>query len=436
MFPSLPLHTSPSGKPLPDPYTTAPGPALYEARSAFAAPAGFCGRVGVLVENRGGTLIACYATEPARRGMLPSYENLTEQMLWPDAKVTDVPDVTLTNGRRQTRSVRAILSDLLNEYPVKPYLQGGKEIEWRKGQLCRAFAESLTSPTVALLTDYNSREHGPLEGIAEWWTGPSPAHEIRFSGTFYAPRATSRFLFDWLIEGTPHEAVRPICDPTNIPEIPVLYEDDEMLVVNKPARLASVPGIREAVNCQSVLEKTHGQLFVVHRLDVDTSGLLAFAKTTDSLTALNNAFRADLVMKRYTARLTGRPEKPRGTVELPLAVNRLDRPRQCVLPVSAGAKKSATLYEVAAEETLPSGEIKTLVHLYPQTGRTHQLRVHCAHRAGLSCPIDGDPFYGMEGLAAEDPHYRLCLHAAELTLPHPKTGGVMHWEAPADFPVW
>ena len=148
---------------------------------------------------------------------------------------------------------------------------------------------------------------------------------------------------------------------------------------------------------------------------------------------MNESFRERRVHKRYRALLDGTVTDDRGQITLSLGLNVFDRPRQCVLPEAAGGSPSVTDYEVVARFTAADGTPKTLIDLYPATGRTHQLRVHCAHRLGLGCPISGDPLYSKMGLAAEDERYRLCLHAAEITFAHPMTGETVHIEKRADF---
>lgn len=419
------------------PYTSAPHPALIQAQAACRVPADFCGRVGVMLVRQGETIRVRYAFEPNRLGMVSSYRLLDEQALWPVMSLDDVPDLELFDGRGAAFGVRRFLLDLLNEFPDKPYFQGGKEIQWRKGQLCRAVYESLTAPAISLLMQHNREGNvGQIVALAEWWEGPSPAHEMRFAKTFYAPRATTKFLYDRLIVGHDHEPTRPMTTPDRLPDIDVLYEDDAMIIVNKPARLSSVPGIRETVSCFSILQQTRGMLHIVHRLDLDTSGVLCFAKSLAALRGLHDAFRSDKVQKRYEARLDGRIKADEGVIDLPLAINRLDRPRQCVLPIEAGAKPCVTRYRVLDRYVDAAGRHKTLVSLYPQTGRTHQLRVHCAHRDGLDAPIDGDPFYSRLGSIGERHDTRLCLHAAELSLPHPFTDELIHVLCPSAFPAF
>ena len=154
-----------------------------------------------------------------------------------------------------------------------------------------------------------------------------------------------------------------------------------MVVVDKPARLASVPGGSETTSAREILERTRGELFVVHRLDMGTSGVLAFAKTKEALRPLNLAFADRSAQKTYIARLEGLlegEERQQGSIALPIALHWFERPKQCVLPVSEGGREALTDYEVIGVEDTPEG-LKSLVALHPRTGRTHQLRVHCAH---------------------------------------------------------
>lgn len=142
--------------------------------------------------------------------------------------------------------------------------------------------------------------------------------------------------------------------------------------------------------------------------------------------------------KTYIARLEGLlegEECQQGSIALPIALHWFERPKQCVLPVSEGGREALTDYEVIGVEDTPEG-LKSLVALHPRTGRTHQLRVHCAHPEGLGLPIDGDPFYGTRGLLEETREHRLCLHAASLRITHPMTGRPLEITAPFDFPTF
>ena len=193
-------------------------------------------------------------------------------------------------------------------------------------------------------------------------------------------------------------------------DLDILYEDDEIILVNKPAGMLSVPGKGDA---DSVYHRLHilypdatGPI-IVHRLDMATSGLLLAAKTKEAHQNLQAQFKNRTIQKRYIALLEGEVPQDEGEIRLPLCPDPLDRPRQIVS--EEFGKPAFTRYRVL-ERT--SG--KTLIAFYPQTGRTHQLRVHAAHPLGLHCPILGDELYGRK---AE----RLYLHAEYLAFTHPIT---------------
>ncbi|WP_089884868.1 RluA family pseudouridine synthase [Citreimonas salinaria] len=204
--------------------------------------------------------------------------------------------------------------------------------------------------------------------------------------------------------------------------IPVLHEDTDILVVDKPAGLLSVPGKGDHLaDCLLTrLEKAFPTVRLVHRLDRDTSGVMIFALTETAQKRVNQAFEARKVRKIYLARLAGRLEPARGTVDLPLIVDWPNRPLQKVC-FDTG-KPARTDWRVKRAD-----DTETRVELYPLTGRSHQLRVHML---SLGHPILGDPFYAPES-CAEYP--RLMLHALELRLNHPISGHGMTFRAPAPF---
>lgn len=424
------------------PFTVPPSPELQIKAKAEVLPADFQGRAGVLLcrltitgEER---LLS--ALEPAPLEKHLKWNDLTPAMLWPALEEDRLPSSLLMTGKLKEIPIEAVLATIFAGYSNLPLDQGGAVWEKRKAQWRYAVARGLSSPTVVVLERFNrlrAAEPGKewtLIGTAERWIGPSMPHEMKYDGTFVAPVTSVKYLINALLDGIPHEDDRPIV--TADPALPVLFEDDAMIVIDKPARLASVPGVREAISAKSILEKTAGPLRVVHRLDTDTSGLLVFAKTLEAERILHESFRNGTVLKRYVARLEGVPDENSGSIDLPIALNSLDRPRQCVLSAQAGGKPSVTDWELIRIETPPDGRRKALVNLWPETGRTHQLRVHCAHAKGLDRPIDGDSFYDSQGILAEAGHTRLCLHAAALTFPHPTTGDVMTFETEPDFPIF
>ena len=377
--------------------------------------------------------------------------------------------------------------------------------------------------------------------MAEFWWGESPASEIRHHLHYYpACRSKCLPILTHMLKGL-DVAPNPLAQKRHTAEPRVLYADEYILVVDKPAGMLSVPGKAESVRSEfsdsaniSVEEyfaqltigttgvvggagiparttapnysdnnsQCRGQesprllqlptnsqfttnskfLKAAHRLDMDTSGLLVLARTEQAYVELQRQFASRETMKRYEAVLSGVPKHivggygrnavaianscsnlsfsgqglrqecrsllrlepfaiqfakySSGSISLPLIADINDRPRQRV-DMEHG-KPALTLYNIVevraadantavAYTTKKADKSLTLVHLYPKTGRTHQLRVHCAHPQGLACPILGDPLYGTERAD------RMYLHAAELTFRHPITGEPMHFLSPSGF---
>jgi tRNA pseudouridine32 synthase/23S rRNA pseudouridine746 synthase len=263
--------------------------------------------------------------------------------------------------------------------------------------------------------------------LAELWWGAPPVTGGRHAGHFYpACRGKCGPILGHMLGGldadpAPVFGTAPIA--ADAPRI--VHADRWLVIVDKPAGLLSVPG-RHAALKDSVLARMRRRYpgatgpLVVHRLDLDTSGLLVIALDDDTHAAMQRLFARREVSKRYLAILAGEVAADRGTIELPLRVDLDDRPRQIVDPVHG--KPAITDFEV-----LDRSGGRTRVALYPRTGRTHQLRVHCAHPDGLGAPILGDRLYG--AVAAE----RLHLHAEHLAFTHPHTGDRLSHDSPAPF---
>jgi tRNA pseudouridine32 synthase/23S rRNA pseudouridine746 synthase len=211
------------------------------------------------------------------------------------------------------------------------------------------------------------------------------------------------------VDPDPEEAAFPRLD------IEVVYEDEVMAVINKPSGLLSVPGKTTDYSVATIAKQRWPGALPVHRLDMGTSGLLVVAKTKEAYVALQAQFVKRTVGKRYIALIDGIPEKNSGRIDLPLANDPMNRPRQVVDMLHG--KRAVTRYEYISDR---------LVALWPETGRTHQLRIHCAHPDGLANPIVGDELYGTRDK-------RLCLHAAEIWFRHPVTGSEMHFETTPNF---
>ena len=210
--------------------------------------------------------------------------------------------------------------------------------------------------------------------------------------------------------------------PPQSPYLDILYQDDALLVLNKPSGLLSVPG--KALEHQDSLQLRVQRVFptarTVHRLDMATSGLLVMALTLDAQRELNWQFERRQTQKHYIARLEGRLLTQAGAIDLPLICDWPNRPKQMVC-FSRG-KPAQTLFENIGYE-----ENATRVRLTPVTGRSHQLRVHMQW---LGHPICGDKFYGS---APDEKTERLQLHAAMLGLRHPQTGQWLEFRSPAPF---
>ena len=263
--------------------------------------------------------------------------------------------------------------------------------------------------------------------MAEFWWGESPRQEIRHHLSYYpACRSKCLPILTHMLQGLDVEP-NPLTT-TASEELKIVYEDDAICVVDKPAGMLSVPGKDNVESVESIMrQRWHqydGNPIMVHRLDRDTSGLMVVARTLEAYHSLQQQFACRTAAKRYEAVLDGVPALQQGTISLPLMPDITDRPRQRV-DMEHG-KPSVTTYRVVSTQNH-----RTLVWLFPHTGRTHQLRVHCAHPLGLATPILGDPLYG-RGTAAP----RMYLNAAELEITHPVTGRRMQWESESAFPFY
>ena len=263
--------------------------------------------------------------------------------------------------------------------------------------------------------------------MAEFWWGESPRQEIRHHLSYYpACRSKCLPILTHMLQGLDVEPNPLMAAATE--RLKIVYEDDAICVVDKPAGMLSVPGKDNVESVESIMrQRWHqydGNPIMVHRLDRDTSGLMVVARTLEAYHSLQQQFACRTAAKRYEAVLDGVPALQQGTISLPLMPDITDRPRQRV-DMEHG-KPSVTTYRVVSTQNH-----RTLVWLFPHTGRTHQLRVHCAHPLGLATPILGDPLYG-RGTAAP----RMYLNAAELEITHPVTGRRMQWESESAFPFY
>lgn len=263
----------------------------------------------------------------------------------------------------------------------------------------------------------------PLQMAMFWW-GESPKEEIRHHLHFYpACNGKCKPILQWMLPASTFEPAA--VDLSLYNKVETLYEDREIAVIHKPEGLLSVPG-KDAAQpsvyalMRSKYPEATGPL-IVHRLDMSTSGVMMIAKTEFAYHRLQKAFLNHQIQKKYVAIISGKVIPEKGIISLPLMPDYLDRPRQIV--DHEQGKEAITEYEVLE----PVDDSHLRIALYPKTGRTHQLRVHCAHQEGLNAPILGDPLYGNEKAA------RLHLHAEEITFEHPLTGKKMTITRKADF---
>lgn len=288
-------------------------------------------------------------------------------------------------------------------------------------------------------------QHGykPLQMAMFWW-GESPKEEIRHHLQYYpACNGKCKPILHWMLPPSVFESPAsaengiggqkgPFLKQVEMlyEQVETLYEDCELTVIHKPAGLLSVPGKDAAQpSVYALMRRKYPEAtgpLIVHRLDMATSGLMIIAKTEFAYHRLQKEFLNHRVQKKYIAiisekEIPGKDIPEKGIISLPLLPDYLNRPRQIVNHEQG--KEAITEYEIL--ERIDGSHLR--IALYPKTGRTHQLRVHCAHQEGLNAPILGDPLYGNEKAA------RLHLHAEEITFEHPLTGKKITIKRKADF---
>ena len=259
--------------------------------------------------------------------------------------------------------------------------------------------------------------------MAEFWWGPSPKSEVRHHGQFYpACSGKCKPVLAWMLQGLDVDP-NPEVQGLRHQEPRIVWEDEVMAVVDKPSGMLSLPGkIGDDSVATWALKRWPGAM-LVHRLDMMTSGILLVAKTSDAYHHLQKQFEERTIKKKYLAVVEGVPQQEHGIIDLPLSSDPLNRPYQMV--DYAHGKRAITEYRALTRVTKEPSRCYTLLALWPHTGRTHQLRMHCAHEQGLGCPIVGDELYGQKA-------DRLYLQAQAITFVHPVTGKRMHFELKED----
>lgn len=259
--------------------------------------------------------------------------------------------------------------------------------------------------------------------MSEFWWGESPNKEIRKHQQFYpACQGKCKPILTHMLSGIEIDTNPLLQNPAIGKELETIFEDDQLIVIDKPTEFLSVPGIHIQDSVYSRIKQQVKNIsgpIIVHRLDMSTSGLLVLAKNKESHKFLQNQFINRTVKKRYTALLDGIIKEDSGTIDLPLRVDLDDRPRQLVC--YEHGKPAKTKWKVIERK---NG--KTKVHFYPISGRTHQLRVHASHSLGLNTSIVGDDLYGVKS-------DRLHLHADTLAFSHPTTKQKMIFKKKSDF---
>ena len=259
--------------------------------------------------------------------------------------------------------------------------------------------------------------------MAEFWWGKPPKSAIRKHGQFYpACRGKCEPILGHMLEGLEIDDNPIIINLSKCKKIEVIFEDDYILAINKPPDLLSVPGVVIKDSVSDRIEKMYKDQpgpFIVHRLDMATSGVMIFSKTRAANRGLQKQFMDRTIKKRYVAQLDGYLTQDSGTIDLPIRLDLDDRPKQVV--DYAQGKPATTHYEVIEKKNNT-----TKLYFYPITGRTHQLRVHAAHPDGLNHPIVGDDFYGQKG-------DRLLLHAERIEFLHPISKEPMVFEVKEEF---
>ena len=320
-----------------------------------------------------------------------------------------------TGPSRDTRDSRELQEWLFRQYRVMNGMgeeMDVKEIFASRGLVPPGGTGECAAPK---LLNYAFRNGLKPLCMGEFWYGASPSSgEVRQHGRFY-PSCTGKCgpLLSWMLRGVEVED-NPLQRVAGFNTIKVLYEDDILLAVNKPSGMLCAPGLTGTESLQEILEKDYGKLYSCHRLDMDTSGVILFARTPQAQTEIHRQFSERVVKKTYLAHLCAgtRPwkGKMKGTIALPLAPDWHDRPRQRV--DKQNGKSAITEFEIL--QIFPDGEMD--VRFIPHTGRTHQLRVHAASPLGLGRPIKGDALYG------DSSKNRLQLHAESLSFKHPVSG--------------
>ena len=391
--------------------------ALDGMRAEFAA-----NKAGRAQMRAGGTLTADDEAALIKASQFEKAELKRAQRAW-QAKIVEKEDLLkiFTNKKALYVAERRSRSAALQQWLFRQFVMQNGRGEKRtlldifkehRGCIPPAGAGECAGPKLMQYAYANSLH--PL-ALAEFWVGESPVGEVRRDGCFYgACKSKCEPILTYMLQGLDVEE-NALEHGGDIKALEVVYEDEWLVAVNKPSGVLSVPGIVGGTSVQQWLREEYlrcNELFVVHRLDMATSGVLVAAKSMEVYKEMQRQFASREVRKEYVALLDGVPYANSGTISLPLAADYDARPRQKV--DYRNGKEAVTRYDIL-DVVGYVGKQCALVRFEPLTGRTHQLRVHSAYKDGLDVPIVGDALYGR--LAD-----RLMLHAASLEFRHPVTG--------------
>ena len=406
------------------PFRYAPSPETVEAAKALAARIDTSPRLRSIFSE--GKMLGVLLTD---RGVLNAFSGLAGGFSVLEGFVPPIFDYSVPDGyfRRREAEISAMPDGIAKgreSARLQDWLFSRYEVLNARGEqlsVKRIFARrGLVPPggtgdcAAPKLLQY-AYLHGmkPL-AMGEFWYGASHSSEVREHGHFY-PACFGKCgpLLSFMMEGLDVEP-NPLDREYEGREPAVLHADSSIIVVDKPAGMLSVPGRNGIGSLLDWLAERYGEVHSCHRLDMDTSGIMVYARNIPCKAALEAQFAGREVSKTYRARLSAGSSPFRrsasGTIALPLSPDYYDRPRQ-IVDKSSG-KPAISEYKIL--EMLPDGEIDIVFH--PLTGRTHQLRVHAAHPSGLGRPIKGDLLYG------GTPASRLYLHAESLSFRHPASG--------------
>lgn len=362
-----------------------------------------------------------------------------------EKKITDIKEAicSIKSKVNALKKTRAAMSDALQEWIFRQYRVHNAlgeestiyEIFTSQGLIPPGGTGDCAAPK---LLEHAYRNGLKPLAMGEFWYGTSPDTAVRTQGHFY-PSCTSKCgpLLGYMLKGLEVEN-----DCPTLPDPVIIYEDESLVAVSKPSGMPSVPGLDGRLSAQEYLNHRFAgnsscgdSIHAVHRLDMDTSGVLLFAKCIPAAVNLRRQFEEHTIKKTYIARLCPRnkyalqeikeAEKiaSKGNISLPLSPDYDERPRQKV--DQKQGKAAITEYEIIT--THPDGTSDVVFN--PVTGRTHQLRVHSAHHLGLGRPILGDMLYGGQSKTAPETPERLHLHARSITFCHPATGAYITIES-------